>query len=122
MPARSSSRRFFRPALESLECRLPPTVTLSVSDPLPFPKPDTGQLTGLFVVTRSGDLAPAVARLTKRRSARCSRPIAGRGGTPGPGRRRSMHSSGLTGGRAMGRARTAWHGSISGKHSGCRWS
>jgi hypothetical protein len=58
--ARSSSRRFFRPALESLECRLPPTVTLSISDPLPFPKPDTGQLTGMFVVTRSGDLAPAV--------------------------------------------------------------
>jgi hypothetical protein len=46
--------------LEALEGRLPPTVNLAVSDPAPFPKPDSGQLLGLFVVTRSGDLGPAV--------------------------------------------------------------
>jgi hypothetical protein len=46
--------------LEILERRLAPTVTLSVSDPMPFPKPDTGQILGMFVVTRSGDLGPAV--------------------------------------------------------------
>ena len=49
-----------RPWLDVLERRLAPTVTLSVSDPAPFPKPDTGQLMGMFVVTRSGDAAPAV--------------------------------------------------------------
>ncbi len=52
--------RPFRPAFDLLEERLPPAVTLSVSDPAPFPKPDSGQLTGLFVVTRSGDLEPAL--------------------------------------------------------------
>jgi hypothetical protein len=30
-------------------------VTLSISNPVPFPKPDGGQLMGMFVVTRSGD-------------------------------------------------------------------
>jgi hypothetical protein len=50
-----------RPWLEVLEARLAPTVTLSVSDPAPFPKPDSGQLMGIFVITRSGDLAPAVS-------------------------------------------------------------
>jgi hypothetical protein len=50
----------YQPWLEDLEGRLAPTVTLSISNPAPFPKPDTGQLLGTFVVTRSGDLAPAV--------------------------------------------------------------
>jgi hypothetical protein len=49
-----------RPWLEILEARLAPTVMLSISNPTPFPKPDTGQVMGMFVVTRSGDLAPAV--------------------------------------------------------------
>src|SRR5579883_680863 len=49
-----------RPWPEALEERLAPAVTLSVSNPMPFPKPDTGQMMGLFVVTRTGDLAPAV--------------------------------------------------------------
>ncbi len=59
---RRSSRRVrrYRPWLDILEARLAPTVTLSISDPEPFPKPDTGQLMGLFVVTRSGEMAPAV--------------------------------------------------------------
>jgi hypothetical protein len=35
-------------------------VTLSISNPMPFPKPDTGQPMGMFVVTRSGDLTPTV--------------------------------------------------------------
>ncbi len=52
--------RFHRPWFEILEGRLAPTVTLSIGDPVPFPKPDTGQYQGMFVVTRSGDLAPAV--------------------------------------------------------------
>ena len=50
-----------RPWLEVLEGRLAPTVTLSVSDPAPFAKPDSGQLLGVFVITRSGDLAPPVS-------------------------------------------------------------
>ncbi len=50
----------YRPWPETLEERLAPAVTLSISNPMPFPKPDTGQMMGLFVVTRSGDLAPAV--------------------------------------------------------------
>ena len=49
-----------RPRLESLEGRLAPTVTLSVSDPAPFPKPDSGQILGMFVATRAGDPGPAV--------------------------------------------------------------
>jgi hypothetical protein len=57
---RTSVRRLVRPLLEVLEARLPPTVNLSISNPTPFPKPDTGQLLGMFVVIRSGDLAPAV--------------------------------------------------------------
>jgi hypothetical protein len=35
-------------------------ITLSISNPAPFPKPDSGQILGMFVVTRSGDLGPAV--------------------------------------------------------------
>jgi hypothetical protein len=50
----------YRPLLESLEQRLAPTVTLSVSNPGPFPEGDTGTTNMMFVVTRSGDLAPAV--------------------------------------------------------------
>jgi hypothetical protein len=46
--------------LEALEGRLAPTVMLSISNPVPFPKPDTGQIQGMFVVMRSGDLAPVV--------------------------------------------------------------
>ncbi len=52
--------RPYRPRVEILEGRLAATVTLSISDPVPFPKPDTGQLLGMFVVSRSGDLAPPV--------------------------------------------------------------
>src|SRR6266852_2770122 len=52
--------RTYRPWLEALESRLPPTVTFSISSPAPFPKPDTGRILGMFVVTRSGDLPPAV--------------------------------------------------------------
>ncbi len=57
---RDRRQRPYRPWPETLEGRLAPTVTLSISNPAPFPKPDTGQLMGMFVVTRSGDLAPAV--------------------------------------------------------------
>jgi hypothetical protein len=46
--------------LEYLEARLPPTVNLSISNPALFAKPDSGQMLGMFVVTRSGDLTPAV--------------------------------------------------------------
>src|SRR5579871_3166701 len=53
-------RRTNRPWLEALEARLAPSVTLSISNPAPFPKPDSGQFMGMFVVTRSGDLGPAV--------------------------------------------------------------
>ncbi len=60
--ARRSRRRArrSRPWVEVLEGRLAPTVTLSISNPAPFPKPDTGQILGMFVVTRSGDLTPEV--------------------------------------------------------------
>ena len=57
-PARR--RRQYRPWVEVLERRLAPAVTLSISNPVPFPKPDSGELFGMFVVTRSGDLAPEV--------------------------------------------------------------
>jgi hypothetical protein len=53
-------RRRFRPRFEGLESRLAPAVTLSVSNPTPFLKPDSSQLMGLFVVTRSGDLTSTV--------------------------------------------------------------
>jgi hypothetical protein len=43
-----------------LEGRLAPTVTLSISNPVPFSKPESGQTQGIFVVTRSGDLVPVV--------------------------------------------------------------
>ncbi len=52
--------RWYRPWVDLLEGRLAPTVTLSVSNPAPFPKPDTGQLMGMFVVTRTGDQAAPV--------------------------------------------------------------
>jgi hypothetical protein len=58
---RTNCRQLFcRPWLEVLEPRTTPDITLSISNPAPFPKPDTGQLMGMFVVTRSGDLAPTV--------------------------------------------------------------
>ncbi len=57
---RRDRQRPYRPWPETLEGRLAPTVTLSISNPTPFPKPDTGQLMGMFVVTRSGDLTPTV--------------------------------------------------------------
>ena len=57
---KSRRRKAHRPWLETLERRVAPTVTLSISNPMPFPKPDSGQYLGMFVVTRSGDLAPAV--------------------------------------------------------------
>jgi hypothetical protein len=50
----------YRPRLEILEKRLAPTISLSISNPAPFPKGDFGTSMGLFVVTRSGDLAPPV--------------------------------------------------------------
>jgi hypothetical protein len=49
-----------RPAVEALEDRLAPAVTLSISNPLPFPEGDSGTSNMVFVVTRSGDLSPAV--------------------------------------------------------------
>ncbi len=52
--------RPYRPWPEALEGRLAPAVTLSISNPMPFPKPDTGQLMGMFVVTRSGDTTATV--------------------------------------------------------------
>src|SRR5262245_61607766 len=58
-PARKAPARC-RPAVEALEDRLAPAVTLSVSDPLPLPEGDSGTSTMVFVVTRSGDLSPAV--------------------------------------------------------------
>src|SRR5215468_10007441 len=58
-PARKAPARC-RPAVEALEDRLAPAVTLSVSDPLPLPEGDSGTSHMVFVVTRSGDLAPAV--------------------------------------------------------------
>ena len=53
-------QRPYRPWPEVLEGRLAPAVTLSISNPMPFPKPDTGQLMGMFVVMRSGDMTAAV--------------------------------------------------------------
>src|SRR5579883_1564356 len=57
---RRDRQRPYRPWPETLEGRLAPTVTLSISNPTPFPKPDTGQLMGMFVVTRSGDTTATV--------------------------------------------------------------
>src|SRR5262249_21780977 len=37
-----------------------PTVSFSISDPAPFPEGDSGTSNMLFMVTRSGDLTPAV--------------------------------------------------------------
>jgi predicted nucleotidyltransferase len=45
---------------ELLESRLAPTVSFSISDPAPFPEGDSGTSNVMFVVTRSGDTAPAV--------------------------------------------------------------
>jgi hypothetical protein len=45
--------------LETLEWRLAPAITLSISNPAPFPEGDSGTHLGMFVVTRSGDLGPA---------------------------------------------------------------
>jgi hypothetical protein len=44
--------------LEALEKRLAPAITFSVANPLPFPAGASGGM--MFVVTRSGDTAPAV--------------------------------------------------------------
>src|SRR5262249_41696343 len=49
-----------RPLLEPLESRLAPTVSFSISDPAPFAERDSGTSNLMFVVTRSGDTAPAV--------------------------------------------------------------
>jgi hypothetical protein len=51
---------WYRPWLEILEERLAPTINLSITDPAPFPKGDVGTSMGMFVITRSGDLAPPV--------------------------------------------------------------
>jgi hypothetical protein len=49
------------PVLECLETRLAPsTVNLSISNPAPFTEGDSGASDMFFVVTRSGDLSPAV--------------------------------------------------------------
>src|SRR5262245_42174233 len=53
-------RRRYRPRLDALEERLPPTVTLSISNPAPFPELDSGTANMIFTVTRAGDLASAV--------------------------------------------------------------
>src|SRR5262249_12943352 len=61
-PPKSSSR-WKAPAplrVEALEGRLAPAVTLSISDPLPLPEGDSGTSNMVFVVTRSGELSPAV--------------------------------------------------------------
>ena len=55
LPPRTS-----RSLLEILESRLAPSVTLSISSPQPFPEGDSGTSNMVFVVMRSGDLAPAV--------------------------------------------------------------
>jgi hypothetical protein len=49
--------------LEALERRLAPAaaaITLTISNPMPFPEGDFGTSDMMFVVTRSGDTAPAV--------------------------------------------------------------
>ena len=46
--------------IECLEKRLLLAVSLSVSNPLPFPERDSGTSNMLFVVTRSGDTTPEV--------------------------------------------------------------
>src|SRR5260370_28712611 len=57
-----SARRLRRPPtrllLEGLETRLAPAVSFSIADPAPFPEGDTGTTDLIFLVTRSGDLAP----------------------------------------------------------------
>jgi hypothetical protein len=63
---RDSSRktaRSLRPRrlwLEALENRLAPTVNLSIANPQPINEGDSGTTDQVFVVTRSGDLAPIV--------------------------------------------------------------
>src|SRR5438105_1718400 len=49
-----------RAMLERLEDRLAPSVVLSISNPADFTEGDSGTADMLFVVTRSGDLGPAV--------------------------------------------------------------
>src|SRR5262249_35634949 len=49
-----------RLAVEALEDRLAPAVSLSISSPLPLPEGDSGSSNLVFVVTRSGDLSPSV--------------------------------------------------------------
>jgi hypothetical protein len=44
--------------VEALERRLAPAITFSVANPMPFPEGASGTM--MFVVTRSGDTAPAV--------------------------------------------------------------
>lgn len=57
---KSKYGKSFRPSVERLENRLAPSVSLSISNPAPFPEGDTGTSDMMFVVTRSGDLGPAV--------------------------------------------------------------
>lgn len=59
---RAASRKRIRRSvhLEWLEDRLAPAVTLSISNPAPFPEGNTGTTNMLFTVTRSGDLAAQV--------------------------------------------------------------
>jgi hypothetical protein len=54
------NQRTYAPSLEQLERRLAPAITLSISNPAPFAEGDSGTTLGMFVVARSGDLAPAV--------------------------------------------------------------
>jgi hypothetical protein len=62
--ARGRRRAGHRPRgwlhLQELERRLAPAITLSVANPIPFPKGGSGTTNMMFVVTRSGDTAPAV--------------------------------------------------------------
>jgi hypothetical protein len=57
---RALLRPCWRPRPEALECRLAPAVTLSISSPQPLPEGDSGTSSVAFVVTRSGELSPAV--------------------------------------------------------------
>lgn len=52
--------RRYRPQLDILEDRLPPAITLSITNPAPLPEGDFGTRNMMFVVTRSGELGPAV--------------------------------------------------------------
>jgi len=61
--------------VETLEDRLAPAVSLSISNPLPLPEGDSGTSSMVFVVTRSGDLDPAVVPHLQKRLGKSSEDI-----------------------------------------------